>query len=88
MLLRYIDDSVSVAANTKWQTAIHVSGIARFNRFYGHTRIKLFDSANGIQYFRQAPFDGRLECPQGNRDTVEPAGHRYGYTRCFQTAGF
>jgi hypothetical protein len=61
MLLRYTDASVSVAAGTAWQTAIDLSGIARFSRFYGDTPIKLFDGANGIQYFRHVPFDRRLK---------------------------
>jgi hypothetical protein len=46
---------------TTWQTAIDLSGIPRFNRFYGDTPIKLVDGANGIQHFRQVPFDRRLE---------------------------
>jgi hypothetical protein len=61
MLLRYTDPSTTVAAGTTWQTAIDLSGIERFNRFCGDTPIKLFDSANGIQYFAQVPFDKRLE---------------------------
>jgi hypothetical protein len=61
MALRYTDMSKSVAAGNTWQTAIDLSTIARLNRFYGDTPIKLFDGANGIQYFRQVPFDKRLE---------------------------
>jgi hypothetical protein len=61
MLLRYTDASKSVTADNTWETAIDLSTIARFNRFYGETPIKLFDGANGIQYFRQVPFDKRLE---------------------------
>jgi hypothetical protein len=34
MLLRYTDTSVSVAANETWQTAISLSGIARFSRMF------------------------------------------------------
>jgi hypothetical protein len=61
MALRYTDTSKSVATGNTWQTAIDLSTIERFNRFYGDTPIKLFDGNNGIQYFKQAPFDKRLE---------------------------
>ena len=61
MALRYTDTSTSVAAGNTWQTAIDLSTIERFDRFYGERPIKLFDGANGIQYFRQVPFDKRLE---------------------------
>jgi hypothetical protein len=33
--LRYTDTSKSVSAGNTWQTAIDLSTIARFNRFYG-----------------------------------------------------
>lgn len=36
------------------------STIARFNRFYGETPIKLFDSTHGIQGFKQVPWEHRL----------------------------
>jgi hypothetical protein len=49
MLLRYTDTSV---------TTIDLSGIPRFNRFYGETPIKLFNGANGIQYFKQVRSTG------------------------------
>jgi hypothetical protein len=61
VLLRYTDTSTTVAAGNTWQTAIDLSAIARLSRFYGDTPIKLFDGANGIQYFKQVPFDKRLE---------------------------
>ena len=38
MALRYTDTSKSVAAGNTWQTAIDLSTIARFNRFYGEVR--------------------------------------------------
>jgi hypothetical protein len=43
MALRYTDTSKSSAAGNTWQTAIDLSTIARLNRFYGDTPIKLFD---------------------------------------------
>jgi hypothetical protein len=77
MLLRYTDTSATVVAGNTWQTAIDLSGIERFNRFYGDTPIKLFDGANGIQYFKQVPFDKRLEtamCPARSSTTRRPRG--------------
>jgi hypothetical protein len=41
--------SKSAAAGNTWQTA---STIARLNRFYGDTPIKLFDGANGHPVFQ------------------------------------
>jgi hypothetical protein len=61
MALRFTDASKSVASGNTWQTAIDLSSVTRFNRFYGETPIKLFDAANGIQHFKQVPFDKRLE---------------------------
>lgn len=61
MLLRNTDTTKSVATASTWQTAIDLSTVERFNRFYGETPIKLFDGTSGIQYFRQVPFDRRLE---------------------------
>lgn len=61
MALRYTDTSKSVSAGNTWQTAIDLSSIARLNRFYGDRPVKLFDGTNGIQYFKQVPFDKRLE---------------------------
>jgi hypothetical protein len=60
ILLRSTDSSVTVGANNTWQTPIDLSGIARFSRFYGDTPIHLFDGRNGIQRFRQVPFNMRL----------------------------
>jgi hypothetical protein len=61
MALRYTDTSKSVATGNTWQTATNLSTIERFNRFYGEEPIKLFDGNNGIQYFKQVPFDKRLQ---------------------------
>jgi len=60
MALRYTDASKSVASGNTWQTAIDLSAVARFNRFYGEKPIKLFDGNNRIACYRQVPFDGRL----------------------------
>jgi hypothetical protein len=44
--LRDTDTSKTVTTANTWQTAIDLSPIARFNRFYGETPIKLFDGTN------------------------------------------
>lgn len=59
--LRYTDTSKSVTTGNTWQTAIDLSTIAHFNRFYGEVPIKIFDGTNGIQRFRQVPWHQRLD---------------------------
>jgi hypothetical protein len=63
MVLRYTDTSKSVTAANTWQTAIDLSTIARFNRFYESDQapIKLFDGGFRIEYYKQVPFNRRLE---------------------------
>jgi hypothetical protein len=58
--LRSTDSSETVTIANTWQTAIDLSTIARFNRFYGDEPIKLFDGNNRIVEYRQVPFDQRL----------------------------
>ena len=61
MVLRDTDTSKTVTASTSaWQTAIDLSTIMRFNRFYGDEPIKNFDGTNRIDYFREVPFNKRL----------------------------
>jgi hypothetical protein len=61
-ILRNTDTSKSVTTSNNWQTAIDLSTIARFNRFYGEDPIALFDGASRIQRFRQVPWNMRLYC--------------------------
>jgi hypothetical protein len=64
MVLRYTDTSKTVTTGNTWQTAIDLSTIARFNRFYesdDHAAIKLFDGGFRIEYYRQVPFNQRLD---------------------------
>ncbi len=62
MVLRKTDKSKSVAAGSLvWQTAIDLSTITDFSRFYGELPIRLFDGNNLIEYYRQVPYDRRLE---------------------------
>jgi hypothetical protein len=61
MLLRKTDTSVTVSAGNTWQTAISLSGLTRFSRFYGDWPIRLFDGNNRIERYRQVPFEDRLE---------------------------
>jgi hypothetical protein len=61
MLLRATDTSKSVTAGNTWQTAIDLSTIDRFNRFFGEEPIKLYDGNLGIYEFKQIPWHKRLE---------------------------
>ena len=55
---RYVEE---IASTNGWQTAINLSTIARFNRFYGDMPIKNFDGGNRIDYYRQVPINKRLQ---------------------------
>jgi hypothetical protein len=61
MILRKTDTSKTVTTAYTWQTAIDLSTITNFSRFYGEEPIRLFDGGNRVEYFRQIPFDRRLE---------------------------
>lgn len=64
MLLRYTDTSKTVTASNTWQTAIDLSTITRFNRFFetvDNPPIKLFDGTSRVAYYTQVPFNRRLE---------------------------
>jgi hypothetical protein len=62
MILRYTDTSKTVSASTNaWQTAIDLSSIARFSRFYGEEPVKNFDGNHRIDYYRQLSMQKRLQ---------------------------
>jgi hypothetical protein len=61
MVLRKSDTSKSVATSNTWQTAIDLSTLTRFSRFYGRRPVRLFDGTQRIVRYRQIPFDDRLE---------------------------
>jgi hypothetical protein len=62
MILRDTDTSKTVSASTDaWQTAIDLSTITRFSRFYGEEPIKNFDGNNRVDKYRQVPLNKRLE---------------------------
>jgi hypothetical protein len=61
MLLRKTDTSKTVTTGSTWQTAIDLSTITRFHRFYGDWPVRLFDGNNHIERYRQVPFEDRLE---------------------------
>lgn len=61
VVLRKTDTSKSVTTANTWQTAINLSTITGFSRFYGEFPIRIFDGDNRIEYYRQVPFDRRLE---------------------------
>lgn len=60
-ILRATDLSKTVVAGgNQWQTAIDLSTLTRFNRFFGDYPVRVFDGNNGITYYRQVPFFERL----------------------------
>jgi hypothetical protein len=64
MLLRKTDTSKSVTTGNTWQTAISLVSLTDFAHFIDSentTPIKLFDGGNRIEYYRQVPWDQRLE---------------------------
>jgi hypothetical protein len=62
MILRETDTSKTATPSVNgWQTAIDLSTIARFNRFYGDEPVKNFDGTNRIDYYRQVPLQKRLQ---------------------------
>lgn len=61
MVLRKTDTSKSVTTTSTWQTSIDLSTITRFSEFYGDLPIRLFDGNNRVEYYRQIPWDKRLE---------------------------
>jgi hypothetical protein len=61
MVLRKTNTSKSVTTASTWQTAIDLSTITDFSRFYSDVPITLFDGNNRKDYYRLVPFDRRLE---------------------------
>ena len=61
VVLRKTDTSKTVTTASTWQTAIDLSTVTDFSRFYGEYPIRIFDGDNRIEYYRQVPFDRRLE---------------------------
>lgn len=61
VVLRKLDTSKTVTTSSTWQTAIDLSTISDFSRFYGDVPIRLFDGSNRIEYYRLIPFDRQLE---------------------------
>jgi hypothetical protein len=61
VILRDTDTSKTVTTGNTWQTAIDLSTIDRFNRFYGDEPIVLFDGTSRTQWYRQVPWNKRLQ---------------------------
>lgn len=64
MVLRKIDTSKTATPAGTWQTAIDLSTITDFSRFYANQDgvvIKLFDGGDKIEYYTLKAFDQRLE---------------------------
>lgn len=61
MVLRKTDTSKTVTTANTWQTAIDLSTITDFSRFYGEYPITVFDTVNRRHHLRSVPWDRRLE---------------------------
>lgn len=64
MVLRKTDASKTVTTANTWQTAIDLSTITDFSRFYVNQDgvvIKLFDGTDRVEYYTLKSFDQRLE---------------------------
>jgi hypothetical protein len=62
MILHKTDTSKTVSASSAnaWQTAIDLSTITDFDRFYGEHPVKLFDGTASFLSYKQVPWDQRL----------------------------
>lgn len=73
MVLRKVDTSKTVSPTNTWQTAIDLSTISDFSRFYVNDDgvvLKLFDGNNRVQYYLLKPFDKRLEYKNASNTCV------------------
>lgn len=61
MVLRKTNTSKSASPSNTWQTAIDISTITDFSRFYDDYPVILFDGNNQKEYYRQVAWDRRLE---------------------------
>lgn len=61
MVLRKVDTSKTVTTGNTYTTAIDLSTITDFSRFYSDVPIRLFDGNNRVEYYRLVPFDRQLE---------------------------
>lgn len=61
MVLRKMNTAITVDTSYTWQTAIDLSVITDFSRFYSDCPIRIFDGDNRFQTLRQVPFDRQLE---------------------------
>lgn len=60
-ILKKTNSSLSASSSGTWQTGISIAGITDFSHFYGDFPIRIFDGDNRIEYYRQVPWDRRLE---------------------------
>lgn len=61
MVLRKVNTSKTVTTANTWQTAIDLSTITDFSRFYSDDPIRLYGGDNRVEDYRLVPFDRRLE---------------------------
>ena len=61
MALRRLNTSLTLTVGDQNDASVDMSGITDFSRFYSDTPVRLHDGDNRIEYYRQVPFDRRLE---------------------------
>lgn len=82
MVLRKTDTSKTVTTSSTWQTAIDLSTITDFSRFYipdDGFGIKLFDGGNRIERYSLKPFEERLEWKNVSNTCVYDANNKILY---------
>jgi hypothetical protein len=90
MILRATDSSKTVTTANTWQTAIALSTITDFNRFYIDNNdpypIRLSDGSNRIKKYRIVPFGRRLDYKNIGNTAVYDAANKILYLN--GTVGF
>lgn len=61
VVLRRVDTSLSLTAGDQNGASVSLATITDFSRFYSRTPLRLYDGDSRIEYYRQVPFDRRLE---------------------------
>lgn len=61
LVLMKVDTTKTVTTANTWQTAIDLSTITDFSKFYNDTPVRLFDGDNRTEYYDLKPWDRRLE---------------------------
>jgi hypothetical protein len=61
MVLRKTARNLSASTSDTWETEKSLAGITDFGRFHGDFPVRLNDGGNRTEFYRQVPFEDRLE---------------------------